>query len=76
MSQNQWISVKYGYPDCEYGIFLTHCVHCDQSWMSIFHYQDGEFFQTRVKDNKQEEVICSNQFVTHWMPLPEPPTNL
>ena len=55
-----WISVKDRLP--EEGV----CLGCHGSSVGIYGYLFGEWFD-------EDNCTCGEGYVTHWMPLPEPP---
>ena len=56
----KWISVKDRLP--EEGV----CLGCHGSSVGIYGYVFGEWFD-------EDDCICGEGYVTHWMPLPKPP---
>lgn len=65
----KWISVKEKLPNAS-GIFIA-AIHCSKGdWIDIetFDHEEQEWwheFDTHKAD--------ATEFITHWMPLPEPP---
>lgn len=68
LEQYEWISVKDRLPDEEQKVL---CVTCDEEIViaefSHFSYDFGELGEWHYWGIRPPE------FVTHWMPLPEPP---
>jgi hypothetical protein len=60
MTAPRWISVKDRLP--EEGV----CLGCHGSSVGIYGYLFGEWFD-------EDDCICEEGYVTHWMPLPAPP---
>ena len=68
-AQPKWISVKERLPD-DRGNFITK-IHCDNGdWIEVntFDYMEKEWWHDAVNCTAK-----ATDFVTHWMPLPEPP---
>jgi hypothetical protein len=74
--KQEWISVEERLPDCEQGaeskavLFIT-----KQGFMYTGYYGCGGIYRDRYfreYKNSTEGYDISN--VTHWMPLPEPPS--
>jgi len=63
---SEWISVKDALPkeDEEYICFVSN--GSDEDFVTSFIFAGGEFGD-EIHGNK------FNKFITHWMPLPEPP---
>lgn len=57
-----WISVKNMLPE-ENGRYLVSVV---EGYMELYLWIDGVWFSSVLN-------VCDDGFVTHWMPLPEPP---
>ncbi|MQJ65167.1 DUF551 domain-containing protein, partial [Escherichia coli] len=47
---------------------------CDGAFVLYAQYRDGEFFD--VVRNGEEFFETQSRNVTHWMPLPEPPSRM
>ena len=66
-AQPKWIGVEDRLPE-DRGDFITK-IHCDNGdWIEVntFDYMEKEWWH--------DTVSCTvTKFVTHWMPLPEPP---
>ena len=68
-AQPKWISVEERSPD-DHGNFITK-IHCDNGdWIEVntFDYMEKEWWHDAVNCTAK-----ATDFVTHWMPLPEPP---
>ena len=68
LARSEWISVKDRLPE-NGGYCLVHQYNPRYN-MSII--QSGRYSVTR-KGWLGAQALCSLDFVTHWMPLPEPP---
>ena len=68
-AQPKWISVEERLPD-DRGNFITkiHCNNGDWIEMNTFDYMEKEWWHDAVNC-----TVKATDFVTHWMPLPEPP---
>ncbi len=70
----KWISVKDELPlesdDSNYDEYNTYCANnkYHKPIVTTLDWTEHGWY-----DGKR---VCWNQFVTHWMPLPEPPINL
>lgn len=65
----KWISVEERLPD-DHGDFLTK-IHCDNvDWIEVNTFDHTEEEWWHYAGNRTVEAT---EFVTHWMPLPEPP---
>lgn len=74
----EWISINDRLPESDQNMYHVYCKHYDQEWQMIVHYKNGKFIES-IHDNKDGHWIehkILNDFVTHWMPLPEPPPSL
>ncbi len=58
--QQGWISVEDGLPEQYDHVFVT-----DKTLVGSAFYQDGSFVNESVEFKAK---------ITHWMPLPQPPT--
>ena len=63
VQQTKWRAVADEMPDSDQTVMIHHAEEDEPVWMG---YHDGETW--RLVDGNR----CA---VTHWMPLPEPPTN-
>ena len=67
--QPKWISVEERLPD-DRGNFITK-IHCDNGdWIEVntFDHTEKEWWHDAV-----DRTVEATEFVTHWMPIPEPP---
>ncbi len=64
LKDEQWISVKDRLPEINYLYIVCRTI-----------YPHRIVFEARWEDGKWLSVVTSNQleYITHWMPLPEPP---
>lgn len=68
-TQPKWISVEERLPD-DNGYFLTK-IHCDKrDWIEVNTFDHTEKEWWHDTGNRTEEAT---EFVTHWIPIPEPP---
>lgn len=72
----EWISVKDKLPiQCEdvltYGEIPDEEAYETYSPIYVGFYENGKFYSTY--DYYEQYIYISLQYVTHWMPLPEPP---
>ena len=57
---NNWISVEDRLPDVDREVLINSHGFCYVT------YHCGEYWET-------EDLECSEDSITHWQPLPEPP---
>lgn len=65
----KWVSVEERLPD-DRGDFITK-IHCDNGdWIEVntFDYMEKEWWHDAI-----DHTVEATKFVTHWMPIPEPP---
>lgn len=65
-----WISCSERMPDDGQHVIIL----CDGAFVLYAQYRDGEFFD--VVRNGEEFFETQSRNVTHWMPLPEPPSRM
>jgi hypothetical protein len=65
MNNENWISVNDGTPTRE-GLYLTY----DEYGTWNLYWFNGSSFDTKYDSYHQMHIP-----ITHWMPLPEPPSN-
>ena len=66
---SEWISVEDRLPDENNDEFICYVSNKNDKsvdFVSAFVYENGEFGDTKYGNN-------FNKWLTHWMPLPEPP---
>ncbi|RLX35458.1 DUF551 domain-containing protein [Escherichia coli] len=65
-----WISCSERMPEDGQHVIIL----CDGAFVLYAQYRDGEFFD--VVRNGEEFFETQSRNVTHWMPLPEPPSRM
>lgn len=73
---NKWISVEDRLPECEWGAESEAVLYITkQGFMYTGYYGCGGIFHDRYfREYKNAYEGCDISNVTHWMPLPAPPT--
>ena len=59
-----WISVKERLPDDEYECLIAYAPH-EYCWIGWYKADEQRWII--------HGAVCEDGFITHWMPLPEPP---
>ncbi|EFH4437451.1 hypothetical protein HMPREF9548_04202 [Escherichia coli MS 182-1] len=67
---DSWISCSERMPDDGQHVIIL----CDGAFVLYAQYRNGEFFD--VVRNGEEFFETQSRNVTHWMPLPEPPSRM
>lgn len=73
--RKRWIPVTEGLPEQEGRYLVAHLLHNRFPWVTVMYfgvpdgYDKGICFY--IADDEWGDVPCD--YVTHWMPLPEPP---
>jgi len=68
--KTEWISVKDRLPDNHDDVLVVGEGWDNMNWWRIYFYEKGIWY-TIDGDEVNEQ---SQSKITHWMPLPEPPT--
>lgn len=76
LKQSEWISVEDRLPECEWGAESEAVLYITkQGFMYTGYYGCGGIFHDRYfREYKNSTEGCDISNVTHWMPLPTPPT--
>lgn len=74
--RQEWISVEDRLPECEWGAESEAVLYITkQGFMYTGYYGCGGIFHDRYfREYKNSTEGCDISNVTHWMPLPAPPT--
>lgn len=73
--QPQWISVEDALPDFNVPVFAGHIVNGGFIWWIFERYDDGDcWVWSRYEGDLESDAYADDYDITHWMPLPEPPT--
>ena len=70
VTPDDWISCSELMPEDGQHVIIL----CDGAFVLYAQYRDGEFFD--VVRNGEEFFETQSRNVTHWMPLPEPPSRM
>jgi len=68
--KNEWISVKERLPDFEGRLLVCYTMKLTQVIDAMLYHKKENGFWIYSHEMKK---LSWNDYVTHWMPLPEPP---
>ena len=75
MKDAQWISVEDSLPQYDTTVLLvmqkfgTRYPHI---YIGSLEY-NGDWYTSNAVDDRKHDPGFNNEYITHWMPLPEPP---